>query len=286
MLTRNAVILLILVSLVACNGNNNANQTNVNKPSQRYKIQTQTDEILDHTETDQGMDNNVENQEQEKIDIPEGSPQLPEQPETPQQEQNLKNNEPEKASELDESEGSPDNGNEEVSPNIEDKQAKEGNDPTQKEDAQEEVVDNNVSTLLPFEEFRSRWNAISDTFTGENYVHSLEQVQTETNNYYRTTLNNTTELRVFVNDKNFINNIKLIGTSGSVKENFSMITSWWQLLLLSNPEMTDFDETFSLMGVGPNANLLKVKEQTFSFGDVTYNILLANQNYTFEAVFP
>lgn len=295
-----SLILFIVFSLVACN-HNSVNQSTEDKSSQKYRIQSQTNEKLEATEIDQGMNPTPETEKQEEslepnqqpIE-PEKSPPPVEQNETPQSEAEKKTAEPieqEKTPDQNEGEDIPEKSESEASPNAEEdlkeeEQIAEGNDPTQKEEVKEEVVDQNVSTFLPFDEFRSRWNAISEMYTGENYVRSIEHIQNETDSFYRSVLNNKTELQVYVNDKNFVKSIKLIGKSGSNKDNFSLITSWWQLLLLSNPEMTDFDGTFSHIGVGPNANLTNVKEQTFSFGGITYRIIPESQNYTFEAVFP
>ncbi|WP_025028462.1 hypothetical protein [Caldalkalibacillus mannanilyticus] len=141
--------------------------------------------------------------------------------------------------------------------------------------------------ILLFEEFMQKWNAISAEHTGDFFIHSFEQIHSETDQVYRTSLGKHLELQVTVANSHVIK-AQLIGSPPSTKERFTMITSWWQLFLMTNSTIAvhDIDLLFAELGIGPNADLSELTSRTFDYNGITYSIHEENNRYLFEAAYP
>jgi hypothetical protein len=67
-----------------------------------------------------------------------------------------------------------------------------------------------------------------------------------------------------------------------------LLTSWWQVLLITNPksELNEIDTIFSKMGIGPNSNFEDLQAISFSFGGLQYKVTPSQQGILFEAIYP
>jgi hypothetical protein len=67
-----------------------------------------------------------------------------------------------------------------------------------------------------------------------------------------------------------------------------LLTSWWQVLLITNPksELNEIDTIFSEIGIGPNSNLEELHAVSFSFGGLQYKVTPSQQGILFEAIYP
>lgn len=162
---------------------------------------------------------------------------------------------------------------------MEDKQRSLAND--------EEIVDI-PSVQIPFQEFKDRWNAISDEMTYENYIHHYEMKNENNESFAIATIDYDSTIKI--SHKNQFVSMIQITTQKSSDENkkYSMLSSWMQLLLLTNPQiqMSDIDEIFSNLQIGANASIESLTTQSFTFGQVQYNVKVLDYAYVFEAVMP
>jgi hypothetical protein len=141
---------------------------------------------------------------------------------------------------------------------------------------------------LEFSEFKERWNAISSDYSGENFL-SSEMVKKEGQASHSAMLNEHLELRVFVSNDDLVERIQIISRENETKkETFTTLSSWWQVLLITNPTADSYevDLLFSEMGIGPNANTKDITQSTFSYGGIVYKITPTEQGYIFEANYP
>jgi hypothetical protein len=139
--------------------------------------------------------------------------------------------------------------------------------------------------VLSMMDFKARWNAISDEQTGEVYIQEFQKL----NDSYRTTLKSNLFMEIDTLDNQQIERIKITGTGKTNSEYLKMITSWWQLIIITNPqsELHEIDSIFSEMGIGPNSNFEDLQEEiTLSFGGLLYKVLPSQGNITFEAIYP
>ncbi|MBD8067462.1 hypothetical protein [Bacillus sp. PS06] len=251
MYSKLCLTLLLVLSLTACNRNITPN---TDKYGTTYEDSTESNELI-HPQIE------LEDTEQEPEEQPKETAKEQEKEPEESTEPNL---------EVDEEQL-------EVPPNTEEQ--------NQLATDQDEVEPNSeLPSFFPADELKRRWNAISEEYTLVNYIKSLEFIQNTEEAYYRAILDKGIEFRSYITDDKLINRFVLIGKKGNAEENSTLITSWWQLILLTNPEVTDIDLSFSNLGVGPNANLNQVKEQTFTIGEINYTVIPTDIGYNFEAV--
>ncbi|MGO4886784.1 hypothetical protein ACJ2A9_03420 [Anaerobacillus sp. MEB173] len=171
---------------------------------------------------------------------------------------------------------------------------KERADEKQEEVTDEETIDENeqkpsgstFNTLL-FDDFQRKWNALSDEYTYDLYLHSFDQKNDQDTSYYYSKLKEFIHLKVFTQGNN-VKKIQVVSTGKTIDERYSMLTSWWQVLLITNPlnGTHDVDVLFADLGVGPNADVTNVKDQSFHFGGIEYTVQRLDQGFLFEAVYP
>lgn len=145
-----------------------------------------------------------------------------------------------------------------------------------------------TSEALPLymTDFKERWNAISDEQTGELFI---EKFQPMTNPLqFSTTLKSNLELEIHTVDENQISEIKIIATGQTNADFLRMLTSWWQVLLITNPrtELHEVDALFSKLGLGPNSSLEDLEDLSFSYGGLKYIVNSQESKITFEARYP
>jgi hypothetical protein len=150
-----------------------------------------------------------------------------------------------------------------------------------------QLQDKNPTHSFPFNELIDRWNAISYELTAEHFITSFQHVSEENEFYFRTFLNDELELRVYVHN-DYIHRLQIRGFSTTQEKRYSMLTSWWQTFLLTNPSVSssDIDLLFSEIGIEPSANLNEVKEQSFTYGEISYSINLIGNGHIFDATYP
>jgi hypothetical protein len=135
-------------------------------------------------------------------------------------------------------------------------------------------------------DFQARWNAISDEQTGDLYIHDFQQ--TPNSSQYRATLKDKLTMEVSTKENKQISRINIISTSKTKGELLQMLTSWWQVLLITNPqsELHEIDTIFSEMGIGPNSNFEDLQAVSFSFGGLQYKVTPSTDGILFEAIYP
>ncbi len=139
---------------------------------------------------------------------------------------------------------------------------------------------------LPFSEFQERWNAISDEYTLENYIVSLQKVENEP--YYLALLDHGhLQLKLF-KDREHINRIQVVENGFTSSDHLLMISAWWQMVLITNSvdSLSDIDILLAGVGVGPNADVTAVQNTTFTYGGVHYSVSKEGGHYLFEATYP
>ncbi|MHC0036269.1 hypothetical protein [Pseudoneobacillus sp. C159] len=135
-------------------------------------------------------------------------------------------------------------------------------------------------------DFKERWNAISDEQTGDNYIEEFTAKDNPL--HFVTLLKKNLELEIHTLDENQITEIIINGTGQNSSDFLKMLTSWWQVFLITNPG-TDFheiDAIFSEIGVGPNSQLEELTDRTFSYGGLLYEVNTTENWITFKARYP
>jgi hypothetical protein len=135
-------------------------------------------------------------------------------------------------------------------------------------------------------DFQQRWNAISEEQTGDLFIHHFQQLADA--KHYQATLKDKITMEVSTVDNQRIDRISIISTSRTNNERLQLLTSWWQVLLITNPnsELNEIDTIFSEMGIGPNSNLVDLQAVSFSFGGLQYKVTPSQQGILFEAIYP
>jgi hypothetical protein len=135
-------------------------------------------------------------------------------------------------------------------------------------------------------DFKERWNAISDEQTGDVYIRELIPLANPL--HFKATLKNNLEMEIRTLDKKQISEIIIVGTGQTNSDFIKMLTSWWQVLLITNPgtELHEVDLIFSGIGIGPNSSLEDLKDRTFAYGGLTYKVNSHENRITFQANYP
>lgn len=135
-------------------------------------------------------------------------------------------------------------------------------------------------------DFQQRWNAISDEQTGDLYIHHFQRLTDA--GHFQASLKDTINIEIQSQDNKQINRISIISTSKTKGEILQMLTSWWQVLLITNPqsELHEIDTIFSEIGIGPNSNFEDLQAVSFSFGGLQYKVTPSQAEILFEAIYP
>ena len=144
-----------------------------------------------------------------------------------------------------------------------------------------------VQKKLPFQDFKERWNAISDDQASKLYIRQFDVISEQNETIYSTPLNVDHQLRITVKNGN-INQLEMLTpNTPSSSTVFSMLGGWSQIMNILHPEIQLYhiDDFFNQIGVGPNADIKNVKNTTITYDRITYTITLTNPGYRFTAAF-
>lgn len=139
-----------------------------------------------------------------------------------------------------------------------------------------------LKITIPFAEFLERWNAISDEITFENQITTFEKVS----EYGIAFINPFTQLKVYKKN-DYVEKIIVSSTKTNNKENiFTMLSSWMQVILLTNPqlEMKEIDQLFAELGIEPNGDIDQLQTTTFNIGEIAYTVTVDEKTYIFTAL--
>lgn len=134
---------------------------------------------------------------------------------------------------------------------------------------------------LSFDDFKERWNALTEEQLSTLYINKLEQVSTNDGSIYRAPFNEKLELLIFVlNGK--VRQLEMISLGRSSDDIFTMLSGWSQMvnILHPNQEGQDVDSLFHSIGVGPNGDLTNVKAKSFKYFDMNYEVVPTDKGYT------
>jgi hypothetical protein len=140
---------------------------------------------------------------------------------------------------------------------------------------------------LPYQDFKDRWNAISEEQASNLTIFSLTPNRTETDTFYQTSLNERLTLKIFLSNKK-VQKLHMVGNGRTKPDILSMLTSWSQVVYMMNPEAEphEIDHLFNELGVGPNSNLEDVQDRTVIQGGIQYKVTSTETGYQFEASYP
>jgi hypothetical protein len=143
-------------------------------------------------------------------------------------------------------------------------------------------------TVFPLfiNDFQARWNAISEEQTGDVYIHKLDR--NEESGHYVASLTDRLHMEIQTSEDQRINKLTIHQTGSTNSDFIKMLTSWWQALIITNPqtELHEIDAIFAEIGIGPNTNFDELKETTFTFGGITYKVRPINGYMAFEVNYP
>jgi hypothetical protein len=137
---------------------------------------------------------------------------------------------------------------------------------------------------LPFQDFKERWNAVTEEQMSNLYIHNLEKVTKNNTTYYRSELTRELELLVF-EENGYVQSLELVSKSRTKPIILSMLTGWNQIINILHPgiEIYDVDILFNMLGVGPNGDLTGIKDTIISHYDLSYEVTPIEGGYFFKA---
>lgn len=149
----------------------------------------------------------------------------------------------------------------------------------------QEQEDTTISTELPFQNFKERWNAITEEQFSELYIEKLAKVS-DKEGTYEARLTNKINLNVYVNDK-YIQKLEIISFIDNKNDVFQMLSGWQQVINILHPtiEIHDVDTFFSQIGIGPDADLSNVEAVSFTYYELYYEVSPIENGYLFSAKF-
>lgn len=155
--------------------------------------------------------------------------------------------------------------------------------PQEEPSEQKEVQPDNKIIKIPFTEFQSRWNAVTDEQASNLYIASFEKVD---DNIYSTTLKDDIELLVYVKEEK-AESIMLRTVIDSSGEILDMLTAWSQIVYLFESEISphQIDELFNELGVGPNLDIKDVKQKSVIRGGIQYTVNPITDGFELEATY-
>ena len=139
------------------------------------------------------------------------------------------------------------------------------------------------SIKLPFQNFKERWNSVTDEQMSNLYIKKLEEVETNGETIYRTQLNSQILLSI-TTFNNYVQSLEM-NCQGKSRDNiYNMLTSWSQMITIVHPDMEilDVDNIFNRIGVGPNADLTNMKSTSFTYLDLQYDLSVTDKDFTFK----
>ncbi|WP_071394559.1 hypothetical protein [Bacillus tuaregi] len=139
---------------------------------------------------------------------------------------------------------------------------------------------------LPFQDFKEKWNAISDDQLSELYIKQLNEKVEKDKTIYSATLNKDHQLNIQVQEGNIHQIAFVTSNPSSSSAVYSMLSGWGQIILLLHPEvqMFDVDDFFYQIGVRPNADLQNVKNTTMTYENIKYTITRTDRGFNFTAI--
>lgn len=140
--------------------------------------------------------------------------------------------------------------------------------------------------LLQMGDFIGRWNGISDEFTFERKITTLDFVEENAESYYFTDLGHS-QLKIYVHSPNEVYRIEITGRGHSKEAKYSMMTQWWQLILTMNPEKEphEIDMALTELNIGANADFSSLTEEKIPFEDQLFFVERKDNSYTFILTF-
>jgi uncharacterized protein YxeA len=140
----------------------------------------------------------------------------------------------------------------------------------------------NYITGLKFNDFKERWNSISKDEMSDLLIRELDIYSENNVTMYQALLNQKIKLRVSVKN-DFVQEIELIAIPESIDEKYKMLTGWNHIINIIHPntEIYDVDYFFNKLGVGPNADLTNLKNQTLDYYGIQYTINYRESGYHF-----
>jgi hypothetical protein len=135
-------------------------------------------------------------------------------------------------------------------------------------------------------DFQARWNAISEEQTGDLYIQQLEKSAAA--GHYLTSLKEKLHMEIQTAENNQISTITIRNTGTTNLDLIKMLTSWWQVLIITNPqlELHEIDAIFAEIGIRPNTNFEELKETIFTFGGLNYKVVPTKGHMVFEVHYP
>lgn len=139
---------------------------------------------------------------------------------------------------------------------------------------------------LPFQDFKERWNAISDDQMSDLYIQQFDAFNEQQETIYKSPLNNDHSISVYVQNGDIRKMIMSTENATSTSIVYSMLSGWSQMIHMLHPdiEIYDVDDFFNQIGVGPNADLKNVKNSTITYENIKYIITKTDTGYHFTAV--
>lgn len=159
----------------------------------------------------------------------------------------------------------------------------------------QEIVEDNERTVpsstttevvtYPFDEFKGRWNALSDELFSELYIIEFKKTEHESGKsefYY--IFQKGYELFVITGLEQAIEQIKFVGKPTTEEQRYEMLTGWSQVILLSNLNFDYYDVNliFEHLGIKPNATI-DSSDQNINYKGVEFGIIHGDGSYIFEA---
>jgi hypothetical protein len=152
------------------------------------------------------------------------------------------------------------------------------------DDQQQEPENALIHSKLPFQDFKARWNAISDEQMSNLHIKDLEESKHDQGTLYISHLSKQIELHIHVYG-NYVQQLEINSKGKSTSNINEMLAAWNQVINILHPtiEVYDVDTLFNKIGVGPNADVSKIKKASFVYSHLHYNVSPRENGYTFRA---
>lgn len=246
------VFMLLIVMLSGCQQQNDEQYQGLGTNSEQDQMNVEETEMQDEINEDDYINRQVN----EKIDSPED--EVNDDVEIDSVEDELENEELEESEQLEEL------------------------DENDMEDGETDFVS------IPFDrnDFLGRWNAVSDQYTFEGHISSLNDTQNKDGDFYSADLNHSL-LMIHKSSPDEVYKYEIIGKGNSKHDRYAMITSWWQLFMVINPDLEahEIDMIFNDLNIGANADLTKISTGPLSYLNQQYKITPTDNSYTLTLTF-
>lgn len=174
-------------------------------------------------------------------------------------------------------------------PNLQAEEIKEGQPnrpPLITEPKMEQNENITEAKHLPFQDFKEKWNAISDDQMSDLYIQQFDELNEQNETIYSSPLNKRHSISIYVQNGAIRKIIMSTDNATSTSTIYSMLSGWSQIIHMVHPdiEIYDVDDFFNQIGVGPNADLKNVKNSTIIYENIKYIITRTDTGYQFTAV--